>query len=358
MAGRTRLKKSPGPLRTLKGAVGPSENVPYHLQTSGCSFIGVPFDYYPSHRICTTQHCRERGAQATELAAARLNLMCQYIGNRKLGYWSARCLILWALHALHLKPASSVTLKLRQPENAPAWAHPLFLGTLVRATEHVSGKCRDPRYVLRRTGRWGVQSRLRVDTLPWNGGRLLALRAAAGELSDGTLNVHVVLPCLNEERVLPTTLRRVCHALEQQTHWNWRVTVVDNGSTDGTSNVTRDFANGEKRVALIRLEERGRGRALRAAWLNDTADIQSYMDVDLSTDIDAFPRLVQCVANGTADIAVASRRAPGASVVGRSPLRALTSHGLSLLIRSLFWRFSVSDTQCGCKVNIAIAESP
>jgi len=55
------------------------------------------------------------------------------------------------------------------------------------------------------------------------------------------------------------------------------VTVVDNGSTDGTSNVTRAFAQGEKRVALLRLEERGRGRALRTAWQDDEAEIQSYM---------------------------------------------------------------------------------
>ena len=88
--------------------------------------------------------------------------------------------------------------------------------------------------------------------------------------------MHVVLPCLNEERVLPNTLGRLCQFLEEQ-GWNWEVTVVDNGSTDGTSNVTRAFAIKEARVSLIRLEERGRGRALSAAWLNSTADIQSYM---------------------------------------------------------------------------------
>lgn len=107
------------------------------------------------------------------------------------------------------------------------------------------------------------------------------------------LNVHVVLPCLNEAHVLPTTLARLCAFLEQQAGWNWSVTVVDNGSTDGTSNVTQTFALAETRVKLMRLEERGRGRALRAAWLGNDADIQSYMDVDLSTDLECLPSLVE-----------------------------------------------------------------
>jgi glycosyltransferase involved in cell wall biosynthesis len=167
---------------------------------------------------------------------------------------------------------------------------------------------------------------------------------------EGQLEVHVVLPCLNEEHVLPGTLQRLCAFLHSSTDWNWHVTVVDNGSTDGTSNVTRAFALVEGRVSLMRLEARGRGRALRAAWLNNTAQIQSYMDVDLSTDLSAFPALVRYVANASADVAVASRNVPGAHVQGRSALRSLTSKGLSLLIRCLFWRFRVRDTQCGCKV--------
>ena len=181
------------------------------------------------------------------------------------------------------------------------------------------------------------------------GARFAADRQEGGE-EQRPVNLHVVLPCLNEERALPSTLGRLCNFLEEQQGWNWEVTVVDNGSTDGTSNVTRSFALNENRVSLMRLEERGRGRALCAAWLNSTADIQSYMDVDLSTDLNALPKLVQSVATSSADIAVASRNAPGAAVQGRSAMRSLTSRGLSFLIRAVFWRFSISDTQCGCKV--------
>ena len=133
--------------------------------------------------------------------------------------------------------------------------------------------------------------------------------------------MHVVLPCLNEERILPATLERLCGFLERQ-DWQWRVTVVDNGSTDGTSNTTLAFARSgapgtaprSRNVALMRLEDRGRGLALRNAWLNDSAAIQSYMDVDLSTDLDAFSALVHTVHNGSADVAVASRHAAGAQV--------------------------------------------
>ena len=89
---------------------------------------------------------------------------------------------------------------------------------------------------------------------------------------------------------------------------------------------------------------------MKQAWLDDAADVQSYMDVDLSTDLEAFPSLVECVAEGRADMAVASRHVAGASVERRRPLRSITSRGLSMLVRSLFWRFRVRDTQCGCKV--------
>ena len=153
--------------------------------------------------------------------------------------------------------------------------------------------------------------------------RTCALRSTApGAGSDSSLlDVHVVLPCLNEERILPATLERLCGFLERQ-DWQWRVTVVDNGSTDGTSNTTLAFARSgapgtaprSRNVALMRLEDRGRGLALRNAWLNDSAAIQSYMDVDLSTDLDAFSALVHTVHNGSADVAVASRHAAGAQV--------------------------------------------
>jgi len=99
-------------------------------------------------------------------------------------------------------------------------------------------------------------------------------------------------------------------------------------------------------VVSLHLDEKGRGRALRRAWLDSNADIVSYMDVDLSTDLEAFPKLIQAIEEGY-DIAIGSRLMPGSSIK-RSFKRELTSRGYNLLIKAMF-RSKFSDAQCGFK---------
>lgn len=85
---------------------------------------------------------------------------------------------------------------------------------------------------------------------------------------------------------------------------------------------------------------------MRKAWLDSNADIVSYMDVDLATDLGAFPQLLRAIEEGY-DIAIGSRLAPGSSVK-RSFKRELTSRSYNLLIRAMF-RARFSDAQCGFK---------
>jgi len=265
------------------------------------------------------------------------------------------------LQVLCISPAGSAILKPQTRCAALAWT----CGALVGRKPARLWELRQPESLV--DAKAFARRQPRSPVIPQVGGGL-SLSAATwakevgaregGGREEMSLSVHVVLPCLNEERVLPASLNRLCLFLAKQTEWDWRVTVVDNGSIDGTSNVTRAFARTESRVSLMCLPEAGRGGALKKAWLNDTAEVQSYMDVDLSTDLEAFPSLVRCVAEGRAGIAVASRNVEGAIVKQRVPLRSITSHGLSMLIRSLFWRFRVRDTQCGCKVRRRTVSSP
>ena len=48
-------------------------------------------------------------------------------------------------------------------------------------------------------------------------------------------------------------------------------------------------------LSILRLEERGRGRALKKAWSESDADVRLYMDVDLSTGLEALPSLVTSI---------------------------------------------------------------
>src|SRR4029450_3626401 len=92
---------------------------------------------------------------------------------------------------------------------------------------------------------------------------------------------------------------------------------------------------------------KGRGRALRAVWTASDAAVVAYMDVDLSTDLQALPPLVGPLVSGDSDIAIGTRLSRGARVV-RGPRRELVSRGYNLLLRAtLATRFS--DAQCGFK---------
>lgn len=165
-----------------------------------------------------------------------------------------------------------------------------------------------------------------------------------------TPNVDVVIPVLNEEHSLPGCLDTLLGFLPSALpDWAARVVVADNGSTDGTRAVAERYAAAHPgRVAVTHLPVRGRGRALRQAWGESSADVVCYMDVDLSTGLDALPTLVRSVGPGGGfHLATGSRLARGART-RRSFKREVISRVYNLLIKALMWtRFS--DAQCGFK---------
>ena len=158
----------------------------------------------------------------------------------------------------------------------------------------------------------------------------------------------VAIPVFNEEVDLPKNLPRLASFLaERMAQYEWEIVIVDNASTDKTPNIGRAFAKKDKRVKYIRLEKKGRGRALRLAWTKSKSDFLSYMDIDLSSDLAYFPKLTKALEDG-ADIAIGSRLTPGAKVYGRTFTREIMSRGYSFLFRTLFWT-SFRDAQCGLK---------
>lgn len=162
-------------------------------------------------------------------------------------------------------------------------------------------------------------------------------------------SLHVVLPCLNEEKNLAGTVTTLSEFLSAQMDaYDWFITVADNGSTDASPAIGRRLAAANDRVRYLRLDQRGRGLALKHAWTQSDADVAAFMDVDLSTDLRALPALVSAVAGGDYDVAVASRLRPGAQVIGRSFVREFISRSYSRMVRGMFFtRFL--DPQCGFK---------
>ena len=160
--------------------------------------------------------------------------------------------------------------------------------------------------------------------------------------------VDVVIPCYNEVAVLRESVETTVALFARHPEYDWRLVIADNGSNDGTSELACELDHEYPQVHALVLTIKGRGLALKEAWTTSTADIVTYMDVDLSTDIEHLPTLVSMIANEGCDIAIGSRLARG-SKTRRSLKREITSRGYVAMIRTFFPRLKISDAQCGFK---------
>jgi putative flippase GtrA len=161
------------------------------------------------------------------------------------------------------------------------------------------------------------------------------------------LQVDIVVPVRNEERDLAPSVRRLVSYLREGFPFTARVTIADNGSTDGTWAIADRLAREYDEVRAVHLEQPGRGRALRAIWSQSEAEVLAYMDVDLSTDLNALLPLVAPLLSGHSDLAIGSRLARGSRVI-RGPKRELISRSYNLLLHA-FMGARFSDAQCGFK---------
>src|ERR671921_2122286 len=159
------------------------------------------------------------------------------------------------------------------------------------------------------------------------------------------VSVEVVVPVYNEQDALPKSIPALCAYLETYFPYRWSVVIADNASTDATLAVAEGLAYAYPGVSVLHLEEKGRGRALKAAWSASKADVVAYMDVDLSTNLWSFLPMVAPLATGYSDVAIGSRLLRGAAVT-RQWKREVISHSYNLLIKAMFSN-GFSDAQCG-----------
>jgi glycosyltransferase involved in cell wall biosynthesis len=159
--------------------------------------------------------------------------------------------------------------------------------------------------------------------------------------------VDVVVPVHNEAHVIEERIATLHGYLGDHFPFRWRITIADNGSTDGTAERAAVLALELPGVHTFHIDAAGRGRAVRAAWTRSPADVMVYMDVDLSTGLDALLPLVAPLLSGHSDLAIGSRLATGAFVV-RRPLREVISRAYNLLLRAVL-NPRVRDAQCGFK---------
>ena len=186
--------------------------------------------------------------------------------------------------------------------------------------------------------------------------RPMSIAEAAISTRDETLEpcvVEIVVPVFNEARVLEASVTRLRRYLDDHFPFRSTIVIADNGSTDGTWRLAQHLSARLDGVEAMRIARPGRGQALRTAWSVGNAAVVAYMDVDLSTDLDALLPLVAPLLSGHSDLAIGSRLAPGARIT-RSLKREVISRAYNLIVRATLGA-RISDAQCGFKALSAAA---
>ena len=162
-----------------------------------------------------------------------------------------------------------------------------------------------------------------------------------------TTAVDVVIPVYNEQDDLARAVRRLHTYLTNSLPYSFRITIADNASTDKTGDIADELAEYYDEVGVLHLAQKGRGRALKAAWGSSGATVLAYMDVDLSTDLAALLPLIAPLLTGHSDLAIGSRLARGSRVVRGTKREFISRSYNQILRRTLSAHFS--DAQCGFK---------
>jgi glycosyltransferase involved in cell wall biosynthesis len=159
--------------------------------------------------------------------------------------------------------------------------------------------------------------------------------------------LEVVVPVYNEQASLERSIRTLHAYLDAHFEHPWKITIADNASTDGTLETATLLTYDLNRIGVLHLDEKGRGRALKRAWLASSARVVAYVDVDLSTDLRGLPPLVAPLLSGHSDIAIGTRLA-SSSRVTRGDKREFISRSYNFLLRRVMGA-QFTDAQCGFK---------
>lgn len=158
--------------------------------------------------------------------------------------------------------------------------------------------------------------------------------------------MSIVIPAHNEENRLPHTLGQIFSFLEKQSYSS-EVVIVENGSSDHTLELAREYALLHSNLIVIQEEQRGKGNAARRGMLEAHGEYRFICDADLSMPIDEVQKFIPPALNEF-DLAIASREAPGAIRFNEPSYRHLGGRAINLVIQLLILP-GLNDTQCGFK---------
>ena len=163
------------------------------------------------------------------------------------------------------------------------------------------------------------------------------------------ITVDIIIPVYygNVDEIEPSIKKQIPFYNKHLKDYNWRIVIGVNGKKDKILDLAKKLSKKYKNVKYHYTSKPGRGATLKDSWVNTNANIVSYMDVDLSTNLRCFPRLLNEFKKGY-DVVVGSKYISGANIQ-RIPLRYIISKFYNKVFTKLFLGARFSDAQCGFK---------
>lgn len=164
------------------------------------------------------------------------------------------------------------------------------------------------------------------------------------------MHLSVIIPAYNEETRIERTITEYLDLL-RKAGGDFELIVEMDGCSDGTSEIVRRLASKNPEIVVLEFSERmGKGGGIKKGFERSKGEIVGFSDADCSIAPREFIKLLKVMEAGGYDGVISSRRAKGATIEVRPPLRRrVASRGFNLMVRVLFF-LPYRDTQCGAKL--------
>ena len=160
--------------------------------------------------------------------------------------------------------------------------------------------------------------------------------------------LSVIIPAYNEEKRLLSTLSKICAYLSTK-DFPYEIIVVDDGSTDTTLQMVKNFASSNRHIViLINEQNSGKGYSVRKGMLSARGEYAFFTDADLSTPIEEIEKCLPYLINGY-DVVIGSRSMPGSDILVHQPwYREKMGKIFNFMVNMVLLK-GIIDTQCGFK---------
>lgn len=159
--------------------------------------------------------------------------------------------------------------------------------------------------------------------------------------------LSVVVPVFNEQERVESGLKKILGYLNKQ-KFSWELIIVDDGSIDSTSDLTRRMLQNTSNAKLLLGQHLGKGGAIKKGVLSSNGKWVLFLDIDLATPMEELNKFMQYRTKH--DVIIGSRKMKGARVMVHQPkFREFGGKVFTALTNALVTK-GISDITCGFKM--------